>query len=270
MITNKDYTSLRQISAILITPIITGLLIALCLLMWQENPNKAEFTIPFSIGMTVSLGLLLGLPPYLWLRWKKNYSRKAIIKVGVAIGTFVGFCISSITSQIGFILFGVVFGFIASLIFHKIHGVIDNQRKATSKQLYLTLNFSLALISLVILSFIVYRNVAVYFHVKAQSEIICNWLNSQTITEKPSVGPLAHKKLEYLKNKYSGGFDCRIKEPLPSFANFHDKAIVIYHNNVNKLGLHYEFGGGIRQAFIAHYSHLWTPKDSGENEYSNF
>lgn len=126
------------------------------------------------------------------------------------------------------------------------------------------------ILSITLLSMASYRYTAVDIHVEEQVDVICNWLNSSSGVDKPKVGPLAHKKLTYLKDKYSNGFKCEVEEPPLSEIEFAEKAIVIYHNGINKLGLLYEFGGGIRQALIAHYTHLWTPKDSGENEYENF
>lgn len=125
-------------------------------------------------------------------------------------------------------------------------------------------------LSVTLLSLGVYRSIAVDIHVEEQVEVICNWLNSSSDGDAPKVGPFAHKKLKYLKVKYINGFKCEIEEPRLGMIKYYEKAIVIYHSRVNKLGLLYEFGGGVRQAFIPHYSHLWTPKDSGENEYENF
>ena len=125
-------------------------------------------------------------------------------------------------------------------------------------------------LSLIFLSLGGYRYTAVDIHVEEQVKVICNWLNSSSDEDTPKVGPLAHKKLKYLKGKYLNGFKCEVEEPPLNMIKYYEKAIVIYHNGVNKLGLLYEFGGGVRQALKPHYSHLWTPKDSGENEYENF
>ncbi len=125
-------------------------------------------------------------------------------------------------------------------------------------------------VSLIFLSLGGYRYTAVDIHVEEQVKVICNWLNSSSDEDKPHVGPLAHKKLKYLKDKYTKDFKCEVEEPTLHWIKYFDKAIVIYHNGTNKLGLLYEFGGGIRQAFKPHYSQLWTPNDSGENEYDNF
>ncbi|MEH6345487.1 MAG: hypothetical protein V7785_10415 [Bermanella sp.] len=126
------------------------------------------------------------------------------------------------------------------------------------------------LLSLILLSLGVYRYIAVDIHVEEQVKVICNWLNSSSDGDSPKVGPLAHKKLKYLKVKYSNNFKCEIEEPPINMIKYYEKAIVIYHNGINKLGLLYEFGGGVKQAFKPHYTLLWTPKDSGENEYENF
>jgi len=126
------------------------------------------------------------------------------------------------------------------------------------------------LLSLSFLSIGIYRYVAVDKHVEDQVEVICTWLNSGSDSELPKVGPLAHKKLKYLKSKYSNNFKCKVEEPTISQSRYAEKAIVVYHNKVNKLGLLYQFGGGVKQAFKPHYFHLWTPSDSGEDPDNNY
>ena len=69
------------------------------------------------------------------------------------------------------------------------------------------------LLSLLLLSLGFYRYIAVDKHVEQEVEVICNWLNSSSDSEAPKVGPLAHKKLKYLKGKYSNNFKCKIEEP---------------------------------------------------------
>ena len=115
---------LRRFSAFIITPIITGLLISFFSILYQSRFNDIYSTVIFLCGMTLVYSLLFGLPPYLWLRWKKRYSGKAIIKTGTIVGGIIGLNISIVTSQIGIILVGIVFGFIGSLIFHYIHGTV--------------------------------------------------------------------------------------------------------------------------------------------------
>lgn len=116
---------LRRFSAFIITPIITGLLISLFSILYQGRFNEVFNTVIFVCGMTLVFSLLFGMPPYLWLRWKKRYSGKAIIKTGIVVGGIIGLMVSIVTSQIGIILLGIVFGFIGSLIFHYIHGTVD-------------------------------------------------------------------------------------------------------------------------------------------------
>ena len=125
---------LRRFSAFVITPIITGLLISLFSILYQGRFNDISNTVIFLCGMTLVYSLLFGLPPYLWLRWKRRYSREAIIKTGTVVGGIIGLNISIVTSQIGILLVGVVFGFIGSLIFHYIHGTIAITNKGIGRE----------------------------------------------------------------------------------------------------------------------------------------
>lgn len=72
--------------------------------------------------MTYLYSLVLGFPPYVWLRRNNRYSRKAIIKTGTVVGAIVGVMVSVISSKLGIIVVGALFGFVGSLIFHFIHG----------------------------------------------------------------------------------------------------------------------------------------------------
>ena len=125
---------LRRFSAFIITPIITGLLISLFSILYQGRFNDISNTVIFFCGMTLVYSLLFGLPPYLWLRWKRRYSRKAIVKTGTVVGGIIGLNISIVISQIGIILVGIVFGFIGSLIFHYIHGTVAITSKGTGRE----------------------------------------------------------------------------------------------------------------------------------------
>jgi len=125
---------LRRFSALIITPIITGLLISLFSILYQGRFNDISNTVIFFCGMTLVYSLLFGLPPYLWLRWKRRYSRKAIVKTGTVVGGIIGLNISIVTSQIGIILVGIVFGFIGSLIFHYIHGTVAITSKGIGRE----------------------------------------------------------------------------------------------------------------------------------------
>ena len=125
---------LRRFSAFIITPIITGLLISFFSILYQGRFNDIYSTVIFLCGMTLVYSLLFGLPPYLWLRWKKRYSGKAIIKTGTIVGGIIGLNISIVTSQIGIILMGIVFGFIGSLIFHYIHGAVAITNKGIGRE----------------------------------------------------------------------------------------------------------------------------------------
>ena len=125
---------LRRFSAFIITPIITGLLISLFSILYQSRFNDISNTIIFVCGMTLVFSLLFGVPPYLWLRWKKRYSGKVILKTGIVVGDIIGLMISIVTSQVGIILLGIVFGFIGSLIFHYIHGTVAIINKRAGRE----------------------------------------------------------------------------------------------------------------------------------------
>jgi len=117
----------------------------------------------------------------------------------------------------------------------------------------------------IVLLLSVYRLSAVDIHLNTQVKAVCNWLNDNTEVQ-PRVGPLAKTKLAYLKNKYEGGFDCKIEESPHKYGYSDEKAIVIYREGVNKLGLVFGFSyGGVKNYFRARYYQLWTPKDSGED-----
>ena len=65
---------------------------------------------------------------------EKRYSGKAIIKTGIVVGGIIGLMVSMVTSQIGIILLGIVFGFIGSLMFHYIHGTVAIINKRAGRE----------------------------------------------------------------------------------------------------------------------------------------
>ena len=113
---------LRRLIAFVLTPFIIGVLIAVFAMAYTGRFDDISSTMMFICSMTFVFSFLFGLPPYLWLRWKKNYSIQPIVKTGIVVEGIVGLMYSLITSQYGAILVGLFFGFIGSLLFHFIHG----------------------------------------------------------------------------------------------------------------------------------------------------
>ena len=120
------------------------------------------------------------------------------------------------------------------------------------------------LFAIIIAFLFVYSQIAVDIYVNYQSESLCNWLN-HSVDAKPRVGPLAYKRLNYLKSKYANNFYCEVEESPHSYGYSDEKAVVIYHKGRSILGLVYGFSyGGVKNFFRPRYYQLWTPKDSGE------